>query len=234
MKDFSAYIADSFQGTTHTENQDGILIVTNKDYSLFAVFDGVSMAKNPRKGVELSIDFVSKHHSKYYSGKDFGMEDIMYDCHYSLVKSGVKEPLTTCCMLWLSITNGRIKYSHCGDSRIYSFTEGIKTQLTVDDVLYPNSNILTRCFGSTQLTRSEFYEQNMQSVPHYILLCTDGFYHLFEDVIFNIYSVLDLTDSNDTRIKIENKVKGYNRDDASYVLIDLAKFNSRKPSEEAL
>jgi serine/threonine protein phosphatase PrpC len=214
------YIADSFQGTTHTANQDGILIIQEDQYKIFIVFDGVSLSENQIKGVQLATEFISENYVKFYKEEVFQLREMMFQVNNTIICSKWKDALTTYCAA-VMMENNYLTISHLGDSRIYSIEDNNLIQQTEDDSLFPGSNVLTKCLGIERLTNSDFYNKEIKIVRGRILICTDGLFELIEKESNKLIDILNHSDLDNMKGMLKKIISGRNRDDATYILIDV-------------
>ena len=213
------YISDSFKGTTHYNNQDGLIVVKENDYEMFIVFDGVSLSENQIEGVRIAVEYIKKNYSRFYSREVFRLDELMIETNNAIINSEWTDALTTYCAAVIH-NNRRIIVSHLGDSRIYSYTKNALIKRTDDDVIYPGSNVLTKCLGIERLKTGDFYQREID-FERKLLICTDGFYELMERDSKEFADILNLSDLNRMKSAIYQEVAGNNRDDATYILITL-------------
>ena len=214
------YISDTFQGTTHSENQDGLLVVNEKNYEIYNLFDGVSMSENQVRGVRMAIDFIDRNYRNFLIKEKFHLKEMIIQVNTAIVNSPWPDALTTYCaaVLW---DDRKLLISHMGDSRIYTQRNNKLVQHTVDDVIYPGSNILTRCLGVHRLVDTDFYQKEIKAEKGRLLLCTDGFYELMERDSNGFIQIFNLPDLKTIKSQIHETISGRNRDDATYLLIDI-------------
>ncbi len=211
-------IADSFQGTSHVENQDGFLVVDEQDYMLLFVFDGVSLSLHPRKGVEIAMQYISNNHMHFYENTTYDLTGLMYGVQESIMQSTWENALTTYCAVCIVHKDSKfLIISNLGDSRIYIIEQDEIISVSTDDTMYPGSNILTKCLGIKDLARTDFREEKIQWYNQKILLCSDGFYSLLLkhksefNQIFNMHKIKHI------KKLFKEIIEGNNFDDSSYV-----------------
>lgn len=216
------YISNSFQGLTHTENQDGYLILDEENYYLFAVFDGVSMALNPRKGVDRAINFLKQEHYRFISDNAMRLKEMMHAVNQNILQAEYSESLTTYALAcFYKEEPTTLYYSNLGDSRIYYIENYKVIQLTVDDTLWPGSNILTKCLGNKKLIPSDFREESFNLKHGVLFLATDGCYGIWERNRKEFLQVLNKFDLEEFQKSFEKNVKGENPDDATYIFVQI-------------
>ena len=214
------FIAGSYKGLTHTENQDGYLILDEADYTIFAIFDGVSRAKNPRKGVDIAMKFITQHHHRFIGFKAMQLNELMEAVNQNIFLSGIPECLTTYVIAGFYKNNPfGIIYSNLGDSRIYHINGMELHQLTTDDTLWPGSNILTKCLGSEYVSHEDFRQQEHTISEGYMLLATDGCYALWDTHHTELVKNLNKSGIKQFKGYFDNFITGKNYDDATYVLV---------------
>jgi serine/threonine protein phosphatase PrpC len=212
-------ISDSFKGTTHTENQDDLLIVRDVGYVLYVIFDGVSMSENQTKGIQIAGNFITGNHMNYLNDRREGLKQLMMHANDAIVSSEWEDALTTYCAV-VVYENHDLCMSHLGDSRIYTLINGNRRQRTQDDVIFPGSNILTRCLGLVRNDSTGFYQRNLPVDHARVLLCTDGFVELMESNEDEFTGILSLSELEQVKRRLKKAIAGRNRDDASYILFD--------------
>jgi serine/threonine protein phosphatase PrpC len=216
------YIYDSWKGVQKNENQDGVQFIENPEYTLFFIFDGVSTSRNSKEGVQQLIEFCGKNHPIYYSDNDFNLAHIIEDMNLYLLKSKIESGETTCCILYIPHDLSRkIKFTHLGDSRIYSFGNQLNL-ITHDDTHPVIKNMLTKCLGLDRLAEDDFYQKDIEPAHQKFLLCTDGFYHVMDNFTHEFQDLFLRSGLNLDYIKseIEKLVRFRNGDDATYIFLE--------------
>jgi len=216
----SQFFGNSLQGLTHSENQDGYLILDKRKYILFAVFDGVSCSQNPRKGVEGAIEFIRAEHSNFVGNNAMRLKEMMYGANQYILKRDWPESLTTYVVAGFFKHDPLLLYfSNLGDSRIYFIRNSEMHCLTKDDTLWPGSNVLTRCLGIKELPIAQFREKQVRLEDGYLLLASDGFYSIMEMEKTKFIQYLDDRESRSINMDITTIIAGKNIDDATYVIV---------------
>lgn len=219
-KKLRKYLHNSIKGTTHVENEDDLLIIEDMDYQLFLIFDGVSSAKNSKKAINLANEFISSNHKNYLDDIGYSLIDLMYDTNEYIVNSNVHDALTTYCAIFIPNQRNEItKISNLGDSRVYWMTKQYIEKLSIDDNLYPGSNVINKCLGIDYLGKSDFREETINAEDKRLLLCTDGFYKFLEEDKNSIFKFLNGIYLEPIKKNLVKIIDGKNKDDATYILI---------------
>lgn len=214
------YIKQSIKGVNKDENEDNVFIDENINYNFFVVFDGVGSAANSKRATQLAEYFLKQEIEMYVNNSEIKLRELMFDCHKYILSMDIPEVLTTYCSLFIPTDNSkRIIYSSMGDSRIYVITNQYMEQISQDDKISGDSNVITKCLGLDCLSMEDFTQESIEKINGSILLCTDGFYHLLESskwAFFESFNKRLLTTvENDLNKFIKNK----NIDDSTYILI---------------
>lgn len=213
-------ISDTFQGTSHIENQDGFLIIEEVDYSLLFVLDGVSRSLHPKEGVELAIQYITNNHKEYFGINTYYLNELMYKVNESIIQSNYDDALTTyCASCILESDRNKIILSNLGDSRIYLLDQDKIQSVTEDDTLFPGSNILTRCLGIKDLNKDDFRVVEIELKNQNILLCSDGFYSFLEANEREFIQIFNIQKTSIIKSLLKEKVKGKNFDDSTYIFM---------------
>lgn len=215
----SKIVSDSVIGTTHKVNEDKNLILFSEDYAILAVFDGVSSAKNNELATSVASDYIHAHHAKYYSNQRFRLDDMIVDLNKKILARSESDSsaLATCAICVLLLENNTLLYLNLGDSRIYAVGKHYVTKLTKDDVVYPGSNVITKCLG-LPLADDDVSQSEIDNFKDDLLLCSDGFYKLYEETKLAFFEVLIKRNAATIKNNLHNLIADKNRDDASYVL----------------
>jgi serine/threonine protein phosphatase PrpC len=210
------YVFSSFKGLKHKENWDELLIIDEAEYSIFAVFDGVSSAQGGKKGSLKSKQFIRQNYKKYLTDK-FELKNLIYDLNQHLINSNVTEPYSTYCMVYFNKINKSYCYSWLGDSRLYYITNQYVKQLTQDDSYSENS--ISKFLGDASLDLTDFRElQNFKDSGH-LLLCTDGFYKIFESNKLAFFDNFLKKSLPLIKERINSMVRGKNYDDSTFIFV---------------
>ncbi|RZK14598.1 MAG: hypothetical protein EOO43_16135, partial [Flavobacterium sp.] len=187
-------------------------------YDVFAVFDGVSSARNSIKGTILCKNFIKKNHENYLKGQA-RLDLMMRDCNDYLVSLNIPELYTTHCVLFINRESSKeMVLSHLGDSRIYLITKQFIEQLTMDHK-HHYGNVITKCLGMNALHTSDFEQKSVSLIDKNILLCTDGFYPFLEDNRLLFFEILNRKNFQSIKQDLTSLIINKNKDDATFLLI---------------
>lgn len=211
------YISDSLRGLERDENKDRTLIVPTEKNLLAVLFDGISSASEAGKGIDIAVESIQKNHRKLESS-DYGLDDLMFDAHSEILASGLSTPFTTFSAAYLS-EGGVATFCNLGDSRIYEITPQYIKQLSSDDNLMHNKNIVTKYLGMLTLERSEMRKFQRDIIGKRILLCSDGFYYFLEESLARFHEILNFKSLSNIQKSLETKIGKNNLDDSSYILL---------------
>ena len=218
-------VFDSFKGKRRNKNKDGILVAHADQYSLFGVFDGVSSAKEAKRGVSFAISFIKKKHSQYFQDGHLALARLMIDLNRSLVEAQMLDPYTTYSIACVPrLVEGDILISSLGDSRIYSVANQYVSQVSFLRNDHVHSNFISCYLGNENLVESDFVERTYSCSGGDLLICSDGFYLRMESSPRNLseaHRVLNLKSLKWIKKGLAKLISGANDDDASYVLVRL-------------
>lgn len=184
--------------------------------TLYLLFDGVSSQELSYKFIEsFSKKIVLK--ASLIDSTGSNLSEILFNTHKETLNEGAIG-MSTISALFVNYDNG-IKYLNIGDSRIYRFTNQYIEQITVDDSIIGNRNILTKCLGLDNLTISDFEFIKIKNLKGDFVLCTDGFYLLMEENIKEFFQAFNYKKIGNSQNKLLRLVSNKNTDDASYILL---------------
>lgn len=206
----------SAKGIHRERNQDSFLVAEKHDYSLFMIFDGVSSNKFSCHFIEEYKKAVKSAINDLQNFKD-SISDILFEINNNLSKIDIDGQSTISTLLFDHNRN-EVKFINIGDSRIYIYSNQFLEQITNDDSLVGNENILTKCLGIGSLSPSDFKIRNADIANNY-LLCTDGFYRLMESNLKEYFEILNFKKISNSKKKLEEIQKGKNNDDSTIILI---------------
>lgn len=217
------FITDSVKGVRRKTNKDGVLAITNENYHILGVFDGVSSAVGSRQAVKFAISHISKNHINYFHNGRLNLSEMMRDLNIKLINTNINEPFTTYSVVCIPKNSSKkIKISSLGDSRIYSVAKQYLLRRSEDDNHLLHSNILTKYLGNTELTQKDFSEIEFSGPEKSFLICTDGFYTTIEQnssSLSEVHRVLNFQTLHSIKNGISKVIKGANADDASFVFV---------------
>jgi serine/threonine protein phosphatase PrpC len=215
------YIYQSIKGINHRKNEDDLLIIEEKDYQLFLIFDGVGSAENSKLAIKIAKTSIQSSYKKYYKNGNFQIGLMMFDVNNKILNSNYQNALTTYCAIFISYqTTSNTKISNLGDSRIYGITNQFMDLLSTDDNLIGKKNVLTKCLGMKNLSLIDFREEELASQYDKYLLCSDGFYSFLDKAKLELFEIFNKKYSKTKLKNLDSILKGKNVDDATYILIE--------------
>jgi serine/threonine protein phosphatase PrpC len=212
-------VFDSFIGTTHRRNEDKVFVLPSKDYTILGVFDGVGSAKNNSLATKLASQFIKKRHSRFYREGLFMLEEMVLNLNKEILEHPEAESaaLSTCAICVYFEHTNILVFLTLGDTRIYALGKHYVTKLTEDDVVFPGSNMVTRCLG-IDLDEQEISQVVISNFKDDILICSDGFYKIFEETRVRFFNAFLKKRNATIKNNLQDLVANKNTDDASYVL----------------
>jgi len=216
-------ICDSLQGLQRKENCDGFTVIEDRDYSLILLFDGVSSYENSPVGIKKIIKGMKENHRSYFHDSGYFLKEALGDMHDILRVSDMDGMFTTVCALYLPRDIKKpAKFSHLGDSRIYSYVSGNLTLETEDHNVSELPHVLTKCLGLETLKVLDFYEKEIEAgSKEGFLLCTDGFYPVFQNSMVDYIKTAFFEQGTFVKKIIRNNLEFKNFDDATYVIVTI-------------
>lgn len=209
-------LSNSIKGINRSHNQDDTLIIEDNKWLLFFLFDGVSSLKMSIDYIQICKDYINKNYKKYLQ-TDVDLSGLMYNMHKFTLKQGIRG-LSTCSAVCLQKKGDKGYIFNIGDSRIYEYSNQYLEQLTEDDSLIGNKNVLTKCLGSLDMTMEDFVQKNI-IFKYGLLLCSDGFYALMDKNKRKYFSILQYKRASNI-LKAFNRLQvNQNQDDSTYILI---------------
>lgn len=217
------FISDSFRGGSRKTNKDGVLLISDVNYYIFGVLDGVSSAAGAKKAVSYAIKYLTENHNSFLKEGTFDLAGMLEELNRTLSSTGIKDPFATCSLVYIpSKTSQEIRILSLGDSRVYSVSKQYLLQLTVDHKDPIRNNILTKYLGAKDLTPKDFSEIEYSEDEQCLLICSDGFYSVMESKPENLaefHRLINLKKIHFIRKGIGKVIHGSNKDDATYVFI---------------
>ena len=142
---------------------------------------------------------------------------MIFDAHIKTLKQNI-DGLSTISGLFLSKELDYAKYFNIGDSRIYTVTENILSQITIDDNISKYDHMITRCLGMNSLSLEDCQIFSIGKGTDF-LLCTDGFYPLMHNDLDNYIQILQMENPDDIKTILFDIQKDINLDDSTYILV---------------
>lgn len=186
----------------HMESRKTLSLKDNQCY-IFGVFDGIGGGTHGEEAARIAAEFfVSPLKSNHIENE---LRDRLSQANNSIYqhRKGKRDFGTTASVLGL--WNGKFRYLHIGDSRIYLFRDKELTQITKDHTLAQikisagiysaqsreaqrESHVLLRSLGGYDATAEIGYEESEWKVSRKgdrYLICSDGLYDMcsYEELI---------------------------------------------------
>lgn len=220
MKNFK-YICDSIKWIKRDKNKDDIFIIKNNEISLFVLFDWVSSSSNAIKGINFIKKYIWKNINNYIIGGNLNLKKMIYDSNLNLLKKWIKNSFTTCSIFSYSKVKNEYKILNIWDSRIYWIYTNFKKQFTVDDNAEYNKNFLTKSIWmDLEYNDIKEYTLSNDEVSEWnILICSDGFYKLYEKNNLLFHRVLNYIRFWNIKNRFKKEINKKNIDDSSYIYI---------------
>lgn len=212
------YISDSIQGTERKENKDRIFVVEDDKKIIAFLFDGISSAEEANKGIDLAIDSIKENYQKI-DLINYSLPDLIFDINQKITTSNLTSPFSTYSVAYIQKSEKIVHFSNLGDTRVYEITPQYIKQLSQDDNLIHNRNVVTKYLGMLQLDKSQIRIFSINTDNKRFLLCSDGFYTFIEGNLSEFYRIFNFKKSLSIKKAIDREIKGKNLDDASYILI---------------
>lgn len=211
-----AIITNSKKGGDRSQNQDDILILNFEKGFLFVLFDGVSSLSHSIDFIQLCKQFISENYQSYLVNK-IRLSDLIFKANEFAMGKRKHPGQSTCSALYISQEDFSGCFLNIGDTRIYIYSNQFLEQITVDDSLPGNKNILTKCLGINDISKEDFVQKQIESSG--FLLCTDGFHSLMEEQKKKYFSIFQYKKSKNIVNAIEQLQNKQNKDDSTYILI---------------
>lgn len=212
------YISNTLQGVDREKNQDQTLVIENKHYSLFMVFDGVSSYPYSYLYIKNFIQLLLNVNEKKEINPE-SLEYIFFQTHKELLYFEPKGMSTLSLVCINHEDPQRIYTLNIGDSPVYSITKRSIEKISKDDLLHAGSNILTKCLGMKSLEQLDF-KPNSKKIEGKLLLCSDGFANLMETNLKEYFKAFCYKRLTTIKRKLFDLQQGKNEDDATFILID--------------
>lgn len=214
------YIHHSVKGMNKKENQDNFLIIEEKSYNLYAIFDGVGSASNSKQGTEIAKKYIEKYYKEFINNEKVMIDKLMFSCNNYFAEVGIKDAFTTYCVVVLSKQDSnKMFYSTMGDTRIYLITKQYIEQITEDDRYGSYENLITKCLGIDYLMQEDFVQYYAERKSGNLLMCTDGFYSFLEENKMSFFEVFNRKMLKSIKESLTKYIDNKNFDDSTYVFI---------------
>ncbi len=209
------YISNSKKGFNREINQDRNYKFIKREFNIFTVFDGVSSLPKSFEFIDWFIRGFERKITEFDNVGD-NLGKILYETNAEIWDRNINGK-STISLLFLDRKMNRHKFLSIGDSRIYIFSNQFIEQITQDDTLFTNSNIITRCLGD-KLSLNDFELREIKDMDNF-LICSDGFHNLMHENLKEYFTVFNSNNLNYIKKKISYLQRGKNQDDSSYILI---------------
>lgn len=211
------FVHNSLQGSRREKNQDDILILSDSNFYLFVLFDGVSSLSGSWDFIQACKRFIKDNHIQYVRGNKINLRELIYQMHVASFDAG-ENGKSTCSALLLKPDDNKAYAVSIGDSRIYAFTNSYMEVLTTDDTLSGNNNFLTRYIGKEGLGPDDIDLIQINADQHF-LICSDGFYSLMEKDRKTYFKIFHYKRKGNIVNAISRLQKNKNRDDSTFIII---------------
>ena len=211
------FIHNSLQGSRREKNQDDILILSDSNFYLFVLFDGVSSLSGSWDFIQACKRFIKDNHIQYVRNNKINVRELIYQMHVASFDAG-ENGKSTCSALLLKPDDNKAYAVSIGDSRIYAFTNSYMEVLTTDDTLSGNNNFLTRYIGKEGL-RPDDIDLIQINADQNFLICSDGFYSLMEKDRKTYFKIFHYKRKGNIVNAISRLQKNKNRDDSTFIII---------------
>ena len=221
------------------EQQDNACVFTDGKIFLAAVADGLG----GHRGGALASATVAEKVKEKFSKEPFPvkspaiwLEKLCSQIHSAMVHKGVRqgsEPMTT--IVFLLIQKNQAYWFHVGDSRLYFFSKTKKSIRTQDHSQvqhlvniglvkeedmghHPEQNLLLRCLGGNNFQADFASEDFCKGTA--ILLCTDGFWEVFnkQEMLRLVYAK-NLKENATRAMNLAVKRGGVRGDNLTFIVV---------------
>ena len=197
-------------GISGKENQDNywsiVAMVNDVEHGAVCICDGMGGLKNGGDASRIVTQSVKEYVSKNFEFE--GLKSVLEEANRKINSIGgsSKETMmgTTCSLLMVS--DGVYRILHVGDSRVYLIRGGKAYRITedhsavvalkIDRVKEPEKWLkyrskLTRCIGAKEFVKIDEYEGRYLPGDVFFL-CSDGVWHLFDNIPLDNSSLTNL------------------------------------------
>lgn len=235
---------DSNKGLLRENNEDSLVVLETKRYSLFAVADGMGGHRAGEIASSMAIDTIKECFEMYSEQDDFKapmfIDKSIKDANKRIKESAMDNEErsgmgTTVTIAVIDLLSDTVYVGNVGDSRAYIIRNGRIRQITVDHTYvnelvkdgkltlaeakkHPKKNIITRAVGSEDDVLVDIFEIELLE-GDILLLCSDGLTtHLSdEDILFTINNC-DCSECVQKLIKFSNDNGG--SDNITLIIVD--------------
>ncbi len=211
------FIHNSMKGIERKQNQDDILVLSNSDFHLSVLFDGISSLKESIDQIQMCKHFILENHLLYINHNKINLQGLVFQMNVKSLDSGINGK-TTCSALLLKKGSNNAYIVNIGDSRVYAFSNSYLEPLTHDDNLPGNNNIVTKFIGMKGLKPKDFNQFEVDANQNF-LLCSDGFYSMMEKDLKSYFHIFHYKRSGNIINAINRLQKDKNRDDSTYIIV---------------
>lgn len=241
------YFGDTNVGNVRSWNEDRFVLneVWGGRSLLGVVIDGVGGDGNGHG--RLAAERVAEYITKYFEDCEYNSKsmDVLqaavinannFICGFLL--KGMKCVLSA---VLIDLETGSVDVVHCGDSRVYTFKDGVLCKKTVDDSVvscledsgriteyeamrHPQRNVITRCIGSEllQFGTDYIHTYTFQAEPSFsLLLCSDGLYDMVHSSQMTLILNTPLSVEERVGKLIDAALEAGGRDNVTVIIIDL-------------
>lgn len=215
------YTYDSLKWTERIKNKDDILIIENDQILFYMLFDGVSSSNNAKRWINIIKKFIWKNIISYIIDGQLMLKSLVLDSNNFLLTQSIENAFSTCSIFSYSKSKDKYSIINIGDSRIYGIHTNFIKKLTIDDNEDYNKNILTKSLwmylddnsiNEILISKEDIYESN-------ILICSDGFYNIFEINKLLFHKILHFKRLWNIQKRLKKEINRKNIDDSSYIYI---------------
>lgn len=224
-------------GSTRKENQDNywsaILNVNGKEVGIACVCDGMGGLSNG--GIASSI-IVSNVRDAILEGINISsIEDIIQQANNTIYTLSKNESMMGSTCTFIYCCEGKYTIYHVGDSRCYKLCENVGDYLERECLSYDHSliaehgitkeeepelykrykNKLSRAIGVGDTVNIDKYE-GMYSEGDIFLLCSDGFWHYFDEM-----ETVSKDDLEDLDILIDKCIENGETDNITIIILEV-------------
>jgi len=217
MKSFD-HIEDSYQGCEHKNNEDLIILKQLNRYILAGVFDGVSKSQEKQLGKKIIKDFFINLNEDM---ENLSIGEIIYKLNENIIIRTSGKYAASFALLKINLNSSDDdEYISFGDTRIYTVGKTFLNQITLDNVLPENNNVIINFLGNKYLERKDFAVQKYKLSEDFdYFICSDGVYKNLAKNIKKFHTVINKKHIFNIKSALEKSLYKKVSDDASFILI---------------